>query len=108
MRLLLSDIAKADIREILRSTRAQFGPLQVPKYRALLSEARKRLRENPGLGHHREGLPPDWRLFHISQRGRPARHFILYVVNGAENRIDVLRVLHDAMDIPQHWSERQR
>lgn len=108
MRLFLSDIAKADIREILRTTQSQFGPLQVPKYRALISEARKRVRENPNLGHHREGLPPDWRLFHISQRGRPARHFFLYVVNQSEGRIDVLRILHDAMDVPRHWSKTPR
>jgi toxin ParE1/3/4 len=103
VRLFLSDIAKADVREILRDTRVKFGPLQVPKYRALLSEARKRIRENPNLGHHREGLPDDWRLFHISQRGRPARHFFLYVLNRAAARVDVLRVLHDAMDVPRHW-----
>ena len=108
MRLILSDIAKADIRTILRDTRAQFGPLQVPTYRLLIAEARKRLRENPNLGHHREGLPADWRLFHISQRGRPARHFFLYIVSESEARIDVLRILHDAMDIPRHWPERQR
>ena len=108
MRLFLSDIAKADIREILRTTRVEFGPLQVPKYRALISEARKRVRENPNLGHHREGLPPDWRLLHISQRGRPARHFLLYIVNRSEERIDVLRVLHDAMDVPRQWPERPR
>lgn len=108
MRLFLNDIAKADIRQILRDTRAQFGPLQVPEYRALISEARKRVRENPNLGHHREGLPEDWRLFHISQRGRPARHFLLYVVNRSEGRIDVLRVLYDAMDIPRHWPGRLR
>jgi toxin ParE1/3/4 len=53
-------------------------------------------------------LPPDWRLLHISQHGRPARHFILYIVNRTEDRIDVLRVLHDAMDIPRHWPERPR
>jgi plasmid stabilization system protein ParE len=104
VRLFLSDIAKADIREIFRTTRAQFRPLQVPKYRVLIADARRNLRENPGLGHHREGLPSDWRLFHISQRGRPARHFFPYVVNRAEDRIDVLRVLHDAMDISRRWA----
>jgi hypothetical protein len=25
------------------------------------------------------------------------------VVNRNEDRIDVLRVLHDAMDVPRHW-----
>jgi toxin ParE1/3/4 len=108
VRLLLTEIAKADILEILRTTRAQFGPLQVPKYRALISEARQRIRENPNLGHHREGLPADWRLFHISQRGRPARHFFLYVFNQTEARIDLLRVLHDAMDVPRHWPGEPR
>jgi plasmid stabilization system protein ParE len=101
--LALTDAAKADIRAILRKTREQFGPLQVPKYRELLADARKRIREKPNLGHAREGLPPDWRLFHISQRGRAARHFLLYVVREAEGLVIVLRVLHDAMDIPRHW-----
>jgi toxin ParE1/3/4 len=108
VRLILTDAAKADIRTILTTTRANFGAVQVRKYRALIAESRKLIRENPDLGHHREGLPPDWRLLHISQRGRPARHFFLYVVNRAQDEIVVLRVLHDAMDIPRHWSRTPR
>ena len=69
MRLILTEAARADIRDILHSTRAQFGPLQVPKYRFMISDSRRRIRQNPGLGHHREGLPPEGRLLHISQRG---------------------------------------
>lgn len=103
MKLALTEAAKADIRAILRRTREQFGPLQVPKYRALLTDARKRIREQPTLGHAREGLPSDWRLFHISQPGRAARHFLLYVVREAEGVVIVLRVLHDAMNIPRRW-----
>ena len=103
MRLVLTDAAKADVLKILRDTRIKFGPVQVPKYRALISEARKRIVENPGLGHHREGLPPEGRLFHISQRGRPARHFFLYFVDESEDVLVVVRILHDAMDMPKHW-----
>jgi plasmid stabilization system protein ParE len=103
VRLVLTDAAKADIRTILRRTRTNFGDLQVPRYRALITEARQRVREDPGLGHAREGLPPDWRLFHISQAGRRASHFLLYTVNTTEQLVVVLRVLHDAMDIPKHW-----
>jgi len=103
VRLVLAEAAKADILAVVRATRAQFGPMQVPRYRALIAEARLRLKEDPHLGHHREGLPPEARIFHISQRGRPASHFLLYWVNVAENRIEVLRVLHDAMDIPRYW-----
>jgi plasmid stabilization system protein ParE len=47
VRLILTDAAKADIRHILRRTRADFGELQVPRYRALIEEARKRVCENP-------------------------------------------------------------
>lgn len=107
MRLILTDTAKADIRKILRSTLAQFGPHQVPKYRALISEARKRLRENPGLGHHREGLPPEGRLFHISQRGRPASHFFMYFVDATADTVVVVRVVHDAMEMGRHWPTRR-
>lgn len=103
MRLVLAEAAKVDILAIVRATRAQFGPMQVPRYRALIAEARSRLKDDPNLGHHREGLPPEARIFHIGQRGRPASHFFLYWVNVTENRIEVLRVLHDAMDIPRYW-----
>jgi plasmid stabilization system protein ParE len=100
VKVALTDAAKADVRRILRTTRDQFGAAQVPRYRALISEARRQLSAHPYLGHGREDLPPHWRLFHIARRGRPARHFFLYVVNDAEQRVVVLRVLHDAMDIP--------
>lgn len=108
MRLILTETAKADIRDILRSTRVDFGPLQVPKYRALIAEARKRIRENPNLGHHREGLPPEGRLFHISQRGRPASHFLAYFVDEAAETVVLVRVVHDAMDMPRHWPGKRQ
>jgi plasmid stabilization system protein ParE len=108
VRLIFTDAAKADIRKILRTTRTKFGPLQVPKYRALIAEARMRLVENPELGHHRAGLPPEGRLFHISQRGRPASHFFLYFVDTSEDAIVVVRLLHDAMDMPRHWPKEPR
>lgn len=108
MRLVLAEAAKTDIRRILRTTFLDFGPLQVPEYRALIAEARQRLKIDPGLGHYRDGLPPEARLFHISQPGRPASHFFLFRVNHEAGLIEVLRVLHDAMDIPAHWPGRKR
>lgn len=108
MRLVLTETAKADVRRILRSTREQFGPEQVRKYASLIAEARQRLRANPALGHHRDGLPPEGRLFHISQRGRPARHFFMYYVDAPERKITVVRVVHDAMDLSRHWPKKAR
>jgi plasmid stabilization system protein ParE len=108
VRLILTEAAKADIRQILRTTRAQFGPLQVPRYRALISEARQRLRADPGLGHHRDGLPPEGRVFHISQRGKPASHFLVYAFDASASSVIVVRVLHDAVDIGRHWPAQPR
>lgn len=105
MRVIFSEAAKADIRQILRRTQREFGSHQRTKYRALIEDARRRLQRHPDLGHHREGLPEDWRLFHISQQGKPARHFFLYVRDEATPELSVLRVLHDAMDIPAHLPE---
>ena len=108
MRLILTDAAKTDIRKILRTTLAQFGPLQVPKYRVLIADARKRIRDNPELGHHRPDLPPEGRAFHISQRGKPASHIFLYFVDEVASTVVVVRVLHDAMDMPRHWPKNPR
>jgi plasmid stabilization system protein ParE len=69
VRLVLTDPAKADIRKILRDTRAQFGPHQVPKYRALIVEARTRMREKsepwPSSGRIAAGLAS---VSHLSAR----------------------------------------
>ena len=108
MRIVFTEAAKTDIREVLRYTRARFGALQVPLYRALISSARVRLRQTPSLGHHREGLPPEARLFHISQPGKPASHLFLYRVNAPERTIEVLRFLHESMDIPKQWQGKAR
>jgi plasmid stabilization system protein ParE len=103
VRIVFSALAKADVRAVLHATAVQFGPLQVRTHRAAIASARKRLQENPQLGHHRDGLPPEGRLLHISEPGRPASHFFLYRLNAAKNRVEVLRLLHEAMDIPQYW-----
>jgi len=103
MKIVFSTSAKADIREALRYTRARFGASQVRVYRARISAARKRLQENPGIGHHRDGLPPEGRLLHISEPSKPACHFFLYRVDVASKTIFVVRFIHDAMNIPAHW-----
>ena len=101
-RIVFTAIAKADIRRALRFTVRRFGRDQLAEYRALMLEARKSLAENPLLGHRREDLPPEARVFYIGQEGRPASHFFLYRV-ADDGTVQVLRVLHKSMDAPRHW-----
>ena len=41
---------------------------------------------------------------HVARGGRKGRHFVLYRVNtqGPTQVIDVLRLLHDSMDLSRH------
>jgi toxin ParE1/3/4 len=105
LRVVFTAAAKTDIQRVIRYTRQRWGPQQVLAYRELILEARNRLEATPSIGHHREGLPPDGQVFHIGQPGKPASHFFLYqVVQG--KTVVVLRMLHEAMDMPRHWPRR--
>lgn len=41
---------------------------------------------------------------HVARNGRKGRHFIMFRVEDIEeeNQIDVLRLLHDSMDLERH------
>ncbi len=101
--------ARLDIRIILSASEAQFGEAARRRYRLLLEQAIEDVAENPqrtgvraaareGMWHYhtRHALPrtpPKQRV------GRP-RHLIVFAIIGDELR--VVRVLHDAMDLPTH------
>ena len=44
------------------------------------------------------------RVLHVAREGRKGRHFVLYRVRSQAEppAIDVLRLLHDSMDLPRH------
>lgn len=56
VRVDLSPLVKADIREVIRNTRRRWGQGQVLAYRDLIEEARRQLSENPRAG--RRGVSP--------------------------------------------------
>jgi toxin ParE1/3/4 len=41
---------------------------------------------------------PSVRTYHLAKPGRPARHLIVYRI-GPDRDVQVIRVLHDAMDL---------
>lgn len=99
----LSETAEAEFRGILRWTAAQFGLGQARIYAETLTSALAALAAGP----FQPGVKPRPEIgkglftLHVARAGRKGRHFILFrIVDSAdESTIDVVRVLHDSMDL---------
>jgi toxin ParE1/3/4 len=103
----LSDTAEADYDEILRWTSARFGAVQAASYGGLLAAALARLERGPAItaARQREEIGAGLRTLHVGRRGR---HVIMFRIgSGVDRTIDVLRILHDAMDLARHLPREQ-
>ena len=101
----LAAAAEADYDEILRWTAARFGAGQATRYGAMVAAALSRLQAGPeivGVNAH-DDIVSGVMTLHVGRRGR---HIILFRVDDEQARsIDVLRVLHEAMDLTRHVSD---
>lgn len=99
----LSTAAEADYRQILRWTAANFGATQARIYADTLSSALQALCDGPAIIGVRERpeIGADIQTFHVARNGRKGRHFVMFRVASmqGQNVIDVLRLLHDSMDL---------
>lgn len=102
----LTATAEADYRNILDWTMEQFGDLQARVYADTLSAALVALAEGPTTVGVRERAEISRGLFtlHVARDGRNGRHFVLFRVgpSAGGRHIEVLRLLHDAMDLKLH------
>ena len=102
----LADAAEADFAAIIAWTAAQFGAAQARIYVETLGEALIALRGGPGIAgvKRRDEIGQDLCTLHVAREKRRGRHFILFQVSGDARppRIEVLRILHDAMDLARH------
>lgn len=102
----LSVAAETDFRQILRWTVDHFGSAQGRIYADTLSTALKALCAGPsilGVKERPEIGCNIWTL-HVARNGRKGRHFIMFRITHAQDGkvIDVLRLLHDSMDLERH------
>lgn len=98
--------AELDFSEILKWTVEQFGVRHANQYAETLWLAIGALNAGPEIlgGRKRYELGAGIRTLHVARGGRKGRHFIVF--REAEGRtIDVLRLLHDSMDLPRHLAE---
>ncbi|HEY7804348.1 MAG TPA: type II toxin-antitoxin system RelE/ParE family toxin [Orrella sp.] len=102
-KVLLADQAELDLLEITIWTAENFGRRQADVYAETITLAIEALHNGPDiLGvDEREEIGPDIRTLHVARNGRKGRHFVVF--RGAPRQtIEVLRLLHDSMDLAQH------
>ena len=102
----LTAAAEADFEEILRWTMDQFGEAQARIYAETISEALNDLAAGPTIvgARKRDDILKGIFTRHVARKGRKGRHFVMFRIGRAPDRevIEVLRLLHDAMDLQRH------
>lgn len=95
--------AEQDIADILAWTKKHFSQQQADVYAETLIMALDALAEGPDVigTQARDDILPGTRVLHVARQGRRGRHFIAFRTN-ENHRIDVLRILHDSMDLARH------
>jgi len=104
----LTATAEADFQNILRWTGGQFGEAQARVYAKTLSTALEALAgggPTTAGAKARDEITKGLFTLHVARHGRKGRHFLLFCVghdDAGREVMEVLRVLHDAMDLPRH------
>ena len=99
--LRISAQARRDIEEVLAWTLHEFGETKYDQYRDLIRRALIDIARNPDLAHSRPELHGAARTFHISRRGKRARHFFLLRL-ADDGVVEIGRLLYDGMDLSSH------
>jgi len=103
----LTHQAAQDIEDILHWTFERFGPLQMAAYADVINDALDALVKWPHLLDARRrpelGDDDDVATLHVARQGRKGRHLVVFRVYEKGCVIEVLRILHDSMDLPRHF-----
>lgn len=104
-RVRLTDQAERDLEEIAIWTADHFGALQTRRYMKTLALALEALAAGPDSDgtKARDEVAPGVRSLHAARGGRRARHLVVF--RASSNVIEVLRVLHDSMELKRHIPE---
>ena len=94
-RYLLSPAAQADLGQIWDYTHDRWGVDQAEEYLRELQRAIERAAANPRIGRACDEIRPGYRKLAAGS------HTLFYQVT-AEGVIDVVRVLHQRMDVDRH------
>ena len=94
MRLRFSKLALGDLDSIYSDTIEKWGREQADRYVGIIWATFEKVAQTPERWHLRNELHPGCRICFVG------RHAVLYRIH--EGRVEIARVLHDAMDFPGH------
>ena len=100
----LTAAAASDFEQIIEWTVEHFGEPQALVYAETLSLAIEALTEGPLVAgaRQRDEILKGLRSLHVARQGRNGRHFVIFRTAASGDVVEVLRLLHDSMDLPRH------
>jgi len=103
-RVCLAQGAGRDFFSILHWTTEQFGQRQARVYETTLRSALKELANGPDVvgSRARPEMGSDISSLHVARKGRNGRHLVVFRTHEEAKMIEVLRILHDSMDLARH------
>ena len=93
----LTERAKTDLRSIGRYTQATWGREQRNSYLTRLDTCFHLLAREPHRGRACDDIRPGYRKYHVGQ------HLIFY--RESPEGLEIIRILHDRMDIETHLAD---
>lgn len=103
----LTASAQADFAQIVQWTLDQFGERQALVYAETVRRALQALISGPEVigAKARDDIVKGLYSLHVAREGRKGRHFVMSRIapRGADDVIEVLRILHDSMDLARHF-----
>ena len=106
----LTGAAQADFEDALYWTALKFGTSQADIYEETLSDAIEALAAGPQIhgAKSRDNLLSGMMSLHVARNRRKGRQVVLFRVDKDRVRtIEVLRILHDAMDFSRHLPTKE-
>jgi toxin ParE1/3/4 len=99
----LAEKAEHDLLDALVWTTDQFGALQADDYLETLTLALEALTDGPNIvgSKVRDDIGLGIRTLHVARLGRKGRHLVVFRFADGQV-IDVIRLLHDSMDLAKH------
>ena len=99
MHYTLTQAAEADLREIIRHTRRQWGDTQARRYLASLEQGIRHLADGQGAFRKMDALYPSLRMAHC------AHHYVFCLPREPAPAL-IVAILHERMDLMARLANR--